>query len=102
MLPYSPARTDFSFPAGVVRDEETEAGIRHEMHIAMEVNRVAAVPENAVTVARFFVETETHSVQRRVESELAGVHQPRGFRTQNLRALKLSVLQLSNHEAREI
>ena len=45
------------------------------MHVAVEIDGVAAVADDAVAVARFLVEAERHAVHLRVEPELSRVHQ---------------------------
>jgi len=60
------------------------------------------VADDAVSVARFLIKIQAHAVQGRGQTELAGVHQLRCIGTENLRALKLSVLKVGDHEAGKI
>src|SRR6185369_9288182 len=60
------------------------------------------MPDDAVSVARLFVESVTHRIHVVVESKQTAVHQAGGLRFENLRAAELSVLQVSNHELRHI
>ena len=56
-MPYSLAGANFAFARTVVRNEEAHIGIEHQVHIAVEVLRVATVPDDALTVAIFFIKT---------------------------------------------
>ena len=68
------------------------------MKVAVEVNSIAGMPDNAVPVARFFIEAKCHSIHGRVGSELAGMHQSNSLRAKNASATKLAILKVSNHE----
>jgi hypothetical protein len=43
------------------------------------------VPNNAVSVARFFIEAKGHGIHLRQVFELAGMHQPSRFGLQDLK-----------------
>src|SRR5437667_4212223 len=83
-VPYSLAGADFTFARAVIRNEEVHTGIEHQVHIAVEVLRVAAVPDDALTVATFFIKTESHTIYVGPYRVLSRVHELCGFRLQNL------------------
>jgi len=54
----------------VVRDEEADVVVEHQMHVAMHPLRVTAVSDDAMAVARLLIEAVRHAIHRR--------HQPEG------------------------
>ncbi len=60
------AGTDLAFSEAVVGDEEADVGVGDQMQVAMKINGIAAVADDAMAVASFFVKTKGHAVQARV------------------------------------
>src|SRR5207237_2618911 len=57
------ARARFSLSSAVVRDEKSYIFIEDEMQIAVEKDRVTAVPDDPLAVSRLFVKAIGHGVQ---------------------------------------
>src|SRR5262249_7722313 len=85
--PQCGTRTDFALPATVVGNKEPDSAFRQQMHVAVEVDGVATMPNDAVPVARLLIKAKTQPVQGRIEAQLPGVHQSRSLRTKNLRTI---------------
>ena len=68
----------------------------------MEAHRVAAVSEDAMSIARLFIEAQTHAVHVRQIGKLARVHHLCRFRLQDLSTLILPVLQMGDHEVSHV
>src|SRR5262245_17819203 len=95
--PERASRADLALACAVVRDVKAHAAIEHEVHVTVEVNRVSAMANDAMAVARLLIKPQAHSVQRRDDAELAGVHLVDGFGAQDLRILKLAMLEMGDH-----
>src|ERR1043165_3690403 len=68
------------------------------MQIAVEVDGVTAVSDDAMTVVRLFVEPVTHRVCLIVESKQTTVHQARRFWLEYVRTAEFAVGEMSHHE----
>ena len=68
----------------------------------MEIESISRVANNAMPIARFFVEAMGHSVGAVVQSEKPAVHQARCFGSKNPDVAHLSILQMSDDEARHV
>src|SRR5258707_4858097 len=79
VIPQRATRADLAFAGAVVRNEETNPVFQHEMQVAMEVDRIAAMSDDASPVTRLFIEAYTHAIERRAKPELAGMHPCGGF-----------------------
>src|SRR5205085_3790678 len=96
------ARADLTLAGAVIGDEKAKTCVQDEMHVAVKINRVSSMPNDPVPVAALFIETQGHGIQLRRKSALARVHLLGGLRAENLSVLKFSILQVRDHEAREI
>ena len=70
--------------------------------MTMEINGVAAVPDDMAPVTRFLKEAYCHAVEQRCTGVLPGMHLPRSFRAQYLGITVTPILQLGNHEVRDV
>ena len=61
-MPQGRTRADLCLSSAVVRDEESNFRIENQMKVTVEVFCVPSMSDDAVAAARFFVETECHSV----------------------------------------
>ena len=68
MVPQRSAWADFTFSTAVIRDKETNAGIQHKMQITVEVDGIATVADNPVPVARLFIKSQAHAVERLMQA----------------------------------
>src|SRR5438270_8883458 len=102
VFPQRGARADLAFAAAVVRDKESHAVFQHEMHVTVEIDGVSAVPDDAMAVARLFIEAQAHAVQSGAEPKLPRMHLLCGLLPEDLRVLEFPGLQVGDHEAREI
>src|SRR5437764_1140536 len=64
-----------SLTGTVVGDKEPDLRVRYQVQVAVKILRVAAVPDNAVTIARFFIKSESHRIHAGQVFELARMHQ---------------------------
>src|SRR5436305_6980475 len=80
----------------VVADKECKLQLGHQMQIGVEINRIAAMPDNVQPVAILFVEPKRHGVHACVKPIGARMHELCGFRLKDLCAVELSVLQVSH------
>src|SRR2546430_15548712 len=89
-------------PSAVVGDEKTEACLGAEPHIAVKIECVPAMTDDAGAVRRVFHEVEPESVQCRMQFKLPTLHQADGLRFQNRNTVRGSTLQKSEHESRHV
>src|SRR5260370_26733300 len=85
-------RAHLTFSPAVVGNKETGVRVENEVKIAVEIDGVSAVPNNPVSVSRFFIETQRSAVQTGIGSKLTRVHQFCSFRLKNLHAAEPPVL----------
>src|SRR6185369_2286274 len=69
----------------VVGNKEAHVLVQDQMQIAMEEDCIAAVSDDAVTVARLLVKAVTHRIRSIIERKETRMHQARGFRFEYLR-----------------
>ena len=72
------------------------------MQVTVEILGIAAVSNDSVAVPGFFIKPQRHGVHPWQIFKLARMHQPGCFRPQYPNALKFSLLQVGNHEARNV
>jgi len=72
------------------------------VQVTVEINRVAAMANDSMTVSGFFVKTVRHPIRRRIQTEETAVHQTRSLWSEYSSAFVLSILQMRDHEARYI
>src|SRR5437588_1648739 len=74
LMPDGFAAADFTFSRAVIRDEEADTVVNEQMKIAVKVLGVAAMADDAMSVARLLVEAEGHTINVRAQFELPRVH----------------------------
>src|SRR5438874_12544222 len=97
-MPQSGPVADRALAGAVIRDEKAHSVVEHQMQIGMKTNRIAAVTDDSVSVAGFFVKAQRHSVQVRTGRKLPGMHQNGGFRAKDSDVIELPILQVSGDE----
>ena len=94
---FAPAAVNILTEA-VVGNKITNVRIGYEDHVAVEINCVAAVSDNAHRVHAIFHESEAQAADHRMEFKLARFHLPHGFRFQNSDSIDAAILKKGEHE----
>src|SRR5215813_10483306 len=58
VFPQRAARADLAFSRRIIRNEESHACIQHQMKVAVEVDGVATVPDDSMSVAVLLIESQ--------------------------------------------
>src|SRR5690606_31679775 len=90
--------------AAVHRNEQPDAGIEHQIQVAMKPARISRVTDDPPAIAVLFIESKRHTVQVRGGHYrvCARMHPLHRIRIQDTGSLQLATVQMSDHETAHV
>src|SRR5205807_8579862 len=88
----------FAFASAVIGDEEPDAGVGYEVKIAVKIDRIASVADDAMPIPRLLIKSKRHRIHGGNGNKLAGVHHFRSFGVEDPRGLEFNLLEVGADE----